>query len=493
MMNAKRFRIQSFWVQLVVSFLVLTLISLLLFQLIFSYSLQEHMQAYTRGREDTLNSQIVTSLAEYYAISGTWSGIGMPLFHAALSTNTRLMLYDEGGQLVGDTGTGRRHMMMVQEPPPTPDAARIFNFPIEVEGRTVAELVIAHPLTEETSVWLQQDLIFRRALTRSLIWTGLAAAGFAFLMGIFFSRRFSRPIEDFVQAADNITRGNYELQFPSHQSYELDHLAGSIKLLASHLSELEKLRKRSVADIAHELRTPLSSLRSYVEAIQDEVMPADRKTLAVLLNEITHLTNVANSLDELTRAENLQPDRSVYEAIDIKQLLKDKVATFKPRFKSKGIMLNLHLPKENILSKQEPTALRKIISNLIDNAYRYTNPGGMVEIVLENKAIPVPSAVAPLGQDIDFASMGIQHLENMFTIKVSDTGSGISADYLPYIFERFFRADPARGRDDERTGSGIGLSLVKELVRAAGGFILVSSRVGEGTTFYLYLPHCYTD
>ncbi len=490
MMKIKQFKIQSLWVRLVGSFLVLALITLLLFQLIFSYSLQEHLQTYTRGREDALNRQIISSLSEYYAASGSWAGVGMPLLHAAMSTNTRLLLYDRLGQLVGDTGTGRRHMMMAQEPPPTADDARIYNFPIEVDGINVGELVIAHPLTEEMSAWLQQDLIFRRALTRSLIWTGLAAAGFALLLGIFFSRRISHPIEDFVQAADSITKGNYKLQFPPYQTNELDKLAGSISLLATHLSELEKLRKRSVADIAHELRTPLASLRSYVEAIQDEVMPADPKTLAVLMNEIAHLTNVANSLDELARAENLQPDLGKHEAIDINQLLKEKVATFKPRFNSKGLSLNLKLPQQNICSKQDPTALRKIISNLIENAYSYSNPGGKVEVVLESRAILDQSAVAPLGQDINSAGLDAKHIENMFTIRISDTGVGISADHLPYIFERFFRADPARERNGERTGTGIGLALVKELVRAAGGFILVSSQVGKGTSFYLYLPHC---
>ncbi len=476
------------WVRLVIYFLLLSIIILLLFQIIFNYSLQRHLQTYIRGREEVLNHQIVSSLSEYYQATGSWAGVQMPLLHAALSTNTRLLLYNASGQLIGDTGQRRRHMMMVREQAPDLDNVRAYQFKIELDTNVVGELIIAHPITEASSVWLQQDLIFRRALTRSLFWTGLAAISAALFLGIVFSRRLSRPLEEITTATASITRGDYRHQLPSYQSKELDGLAQYINQLAAHLHELERLRKRSVADIAHELRTPLSTLRSYVEAVQDGVMPADDATLNILKEEITHLTNVATDLDELTRAENARDNHLNRETINMNQFLNDKVNSLKPRFHDKGVKLALSVPEKIIYSKQDSTVLRKIMGNLLDNAFRYTEPGGTVEVYLQDNPVEIdPFAVAPLGQDVTARDLSEKIIDDKFLIKVSDTGIGIKEEYLPYIFERFFRTDSSREREQSKAGSGIGLALVKELTRAAGGFILVNSRPVEGTVFYLYL------
>jgi two-component system, OmpR family, sensor histidine kinase BaeS len=483
MMKIKQLTTLPLWVRLVFYFLLLSVIILLLFQTIFNYTLQGHLSAYIEGREEALNLQILNSLAGYYETTGGWSGVQMPLSHAAISTNTRLLLYNAEGRLVGDTARGNRHMMMSGEPRPDLNDLRVYHFAIELDGSMVGELVIAHPLTEESSAWLQQDLIFRRALSRSIMWIGLAAVGTALLLGVFFSRRLSRPIEEMTEATDRITRGDYMLKLPSYQSSELNRLAHYINQLADHLKELEKLRKRSTADIAHELRTPLATLRSYVEAVQDGVLPADRKTLGILLEEIAHLTRVATGLDELTRAENTRADHVEVEPVEINRFLSDKVASFEPRYLDKGVELKLKLPEGVVHSAQDSTALRKIMSNLLDNAYRYTEPGGKVEIALIEKPDFPADAVAPFGENIPAAG----ELKNKFLIRVADTGAGISKEFLPYIFERFFRADPSREREQSRAGSGIGLALVKELVRAAGGVILVSSQTGRGTTFYIYL------
>jgi signal transduction histidine kinase len=483
MMKNKQLKTMPLWLRLVFYFLLLSIIILILFQAIFNYTLQGHLKAYIEGREGALNLQILNSLAEYYEATGDWAGIQMPLFHAALSTNTRLLLYNAEGQLVGDTGQGNRHMMMSREQRPDLNDMRVYQFTIELDHIIVGELMIAHPLTEESSVWLQQDLIFRRALSRSILWIGLAAIGAALVLGVLFSRRLSRPIEEMTEATDRITRGDYRLKLPSYQSSELNRLACYINQLADHLKELEKLRKRSVADIAHELRTPLATLRSYVEAVQDRVMPADEKTLKILLEEIAHLTSVATDLDELAQAENIRLDQTELESVEINKFLSDKIASFEPRYRDKEVELILKLPEGVVYSSQDPTALRKIMSNLLDNAYRYTEPGDRVEVTLIEKPELDAEAVAPFGEDIPAAD----ELKNKFLIRVADTGAGISEEFLPYIFERFFRADPSREREQGRTGSGIGLALVKELIRAAGGMILVSSRLGRGTKFYIYL------
>ena len=476
------------WVRLVLYFLLLSAVILLLFQAIFSYSLERHLQDYTRDRQETLNKQIVSSLLEYYEATGSWSGIQMPLIHAALSTNTRLLLTDTEGQLLADTRHGRHHhRMMGQAQQPDLSGSEIYRYILKDDRGEIGELIIAHPLTAESSAWLQQDLIFRQALTRSLLWTGLIAISAALLLGLLFSRRLSRPLEDISQAAVRITRGDYSRQLPAYQSRELNNISSCFNQMAYHLQELEKLRKRSVADISHELRTPLTVLRSYVDGIRDGVLGADEKNMAVLSEEVMHLNRVAADLDELARAESARPEQTERKQISLNRFLEDKAASFRPLFTEKDLNLNLQLPEAEVTVFQDPAVLGKIIGNILDNAYRYTDPGGKVEVALQEKAVMEAGSVPPLGQESLSDEEAENRLKDMVMIRVSDSGRGIKKEHLPYIFERFFRADPSRERERKEAGSGIGLALVKELVRAAGGYILVSSRPGEGTTFYLYL------
>jgi len=476
------------WLRLVFFFLLLSAVILILFQAIYSYSLDRHLQAYTREREETLNNQIISSILEYYTLTGSWSGIHMPLLHAALSTDTRLLLYDPQGQLIADTGQGRHHhRMMAVDTQQDLDYAETYQYELGHNDTRVGSLIIAHPLETEGSAWLQQDIIFQRTLTRSLLWTGLIAISAALVLGILFSRRLSRPLEDFARAATRITSGDYFHHLPSYNSRELNDLALCFNQMSLHLQELEKLRKRSVADISHELRTPLTTLRSYIEAIKDGVISADEKTLGILSEEIMHLNRVAVDMDELARAESTRLEQVEREKINLNHFLTDKTASFKPLFQEKGVNLDLRLPETDLIIFMDPGALGKITGNLLDNAYRYTEPGGTVTLSLQENAEFDPAAVPPLGQESLDDEGSRNKLSSMYMITVSDTGKGIKPEHLPYIFERFFRADPSRERGQKQSGSGIGLALVKELVRSAGGFILASSRPGEGTTFYLYL------
>ncbi len=489
MKKLEQLRIMPLWVRLVMYFLLLSLVILLLFQGVFNYSLDRHMEEYIREREETINKQIANSLREFYTINGSWNGIHMPLLHAALSTNTRLLLYDATGRLIGDTGQqGHRHMMMVRDQQPELSDVNTYQYVMGYNETMVGELVIAHPMTVETSALLEQDLYFRRAITGSLIWTGLIAFSAALTLGIIFSRRLSKPLEDIAQGSSRITRGDYSLELPRYEGKEIDDLAGSFNRLSAHLQELEKLRKRSVADIAHELRTPLATLRGYVEAVKDGVMPADPKTMEILLQEIMHLNRVASDLDELARAESASSDHLNREPLNLGHFLHNKVSSFQLLYREKNLTLQLNLPEQEIIIKQDPAALGKIISNLLDNAYRYSSPGGRVDVTLDNNPSMEPLAVAPLGQKTPARGDLQAQLNNMALITITDKGIGINEENLPYIFERFYRADPSREKEQSQVGSGIGLALAKELVRAAGGLILVSSKPGEGTTFYLYLP-----
>lgn len=489
MKSLEQLRTMPLWVRLVLYFLLLSAVILLLFQGVFNTSLDRHMEEYIIEREEAINKQIVNSLREFYAIYGSWDGIHMPLLHAALSTNTRLLLYEPTGRLIGDTGQqGRGHMMRMQDQRPDLSGVSTYHYVLGYNDTIIGELVIAHPMTAETSALLEQDQYFRSAINRSLVWTGLIAITAAMALGIIFSRRLSKPLEDIARGSSRITRGDYSLELPRYEGKEIDDLAGSFNRLAAHLHELERLRKRSVADIAHELRTPLTTLRGYIEAVTDGVMPADPKTMEILLQEIMHLNRVASDLDELARAEGASSDQLNRESLNLGKFLHNKISSFRPLYSKKNLTLHLHIPDEEIITEQDPVALGKIISNLLDNAYRYSESGGNVVVNLYENPTLETDVVAPLGQETPALDELEGQLNKMVLIEVTDSGIGISEENLPYIFERFFRADPSREKEQSQAGSGIGLALVKELVRALGGLILVSSKPGEGTTFYLYLP-----
>jgi|GEM_PF-252027 len=490
MTNTDLINKKPLWIRLALYFVGLTAATLLIFQLVFNYSLEKHLQTYIIEREEALNRQIVSALLDYYEENSSWAGIQMPLFHIALSTNTRLVLADETGRYILDSGQGRRrHMMMTDAGEIDSDESAAYHYQLNSSEAEIGKLIIFHQAVEKGTAWQEQDLVFKRAITRSLLMTGVLAVSVALILGILFSRRLSKPLEEVADAALVIARGDYSRKLPPYENRELAELSAGFNRMAGQLQELEMLRKRSVADLAHELRTPLTTLRSYVEALKDGVLPADEQHLNILMEEIMHLNRVAADLDELARAERADSNGREGELIELNRFLSDRAASFKLLFQDKAIELSLELPDEQLFVVQEPAVLGKIIGNLLDNAYRYTDPGGAVKIELHREPRFDPDAVAPFGQVVTLQRPGeLPDHSELLMITISDSGIGIDSDHLPYIFERFFRVDPARERGSGSGGSGIGLALVRELARSAGGLIQVAGSPGVGTTFYLYLP-----
>jgi len=490
MTNTDHLNKKPLWIRLALYFVGLTAATLLIFQLVFNYSLEKHLQTYIIEREEALNRQIVSAFLDYYEENSSWTGIQMPLFHIALSTNTRLVLADETGRYILDSGQGRRrHMMMTGAGEIDLDESAAYHYQLNSGEAEVGKLIIFHQAVEKGTAWQEQDLVFKRAITRTLLMTGVVAVSVALILGILFSRRLSKPLEEVADAALVIARGDYSRKLPSYENRELAELSSSFNRMAGQLQELEMLRKRSVADLAHELRTPLTTLRSYVEALKDGVLPADEQHLNILMEEIMHLNRVAADLDELARAERTDSNGREGELIELNRFLSDKAASFKLLFQDKAIELSLELPDKQLFVVQDPAVLGKIIGNLLDNAYRYTDSGGAVKMELHREPLFNPDAVAPFGQVATLQRPGESpDHSKLLMITISDSGIGIDPDHLPYIFERFFRVDPARERGSGSGGSGIGLALVRELVRSAGGLIQVASSPGTGATFYLYLP-----
>ena len=477
------------WHKQVYYFLILAAVIIFFIQVLFNYFLQDHLSAYVSEREKNVNEHIINSFISYYDSNRDWSGCQQMAWHVSLSTNTKLVMFaPHKGRLIFYSDPLERQMGMMHRHRDNdvnyPPEKYHYNFMLRYEDEAIGELFITH-LDREKGIWEEQDIIFQNVLTNSLLWTGTFAAAAALLLSIFFSRRLSSPLEEITLAVEKIDKGKLNHRLPEYNAEEFSKLSHSFNNMASNLQKLEALRKRSTADLSHELRTPLTSLRSYFEAFSEGVLEPDKETLNALYEEILHLNRIVTDLDELSWAENKSWREIKREELELTRVLKDKFAFLQPLFQEKDIKVELDLPQEAVTVNQDPKCLGKIIGNLLTNACRYTPQEGSVQVALYGDSTKVEEELKE-GKIFSLFNIPVETLQQMVVVKVSDTGEGIEEKHLPFIFERFFRVDSSRERFEG--GSGIGLALVKELVRLCEGEIKVKSEPGRGTTFYLYLP-----
>jgi signal transduction histidine kinase len=275
---------------------------------------------------------------------------------------------------------------------------------------------------------------------------------FLFLSGM---RGVGRPLGDIVSVAERVGSGDYSARLIERGPPFLRSVARAFNTMTSKLEKHEQLRRDLMADVAHELRTPLSIMRGRLEGIVDGVYARDDATLTALLDETRVLERLVEDLRTMAHAEGgtltLQK-----ETTDLGVLIGDVVRLFAASTESAGVKLNVHVPSTLPMIEMDPLRVREVIANLVANAVRYTPRGGRI--------------------DVSAASA-----EDVVTIEVEDTGAGIPADELPRIFDRFAKGDDSRG-------SGLGLAIARRLTEAHGGAIAAESSVGMGTTITVRLP-----
>lgn len=296
---------------------------------------------------------------------------------------------------------------------------------------------------------------------RSLWWTGLAAAAAGILLVSLMSRRILSPVQRLNAAARRLGQGDLSQRVPAAGPRELQDLSRTFNTMAENLQAAEQQRRSLVADVAHELRTPLSNLQGYLEAVQDGLLEADQTTISALRQQTAHLIALVEDLRLLAQAEAgvLQLHRT---PTAMAELLGAAVDDFRPRAESKDLRLTLEGAADTPLLWLDQTRIRQIVGNLLENALLHTPEGG---------AVAVTAGPAADGGVI---------------VAVRDNGPGIPAADLPYIFDRFYRVDPSRARASG--GVGLGLTIARQLARAHGGDLAAESRAGAGTVFTLTLP-----
>lgn len=301
--------------------------------------------------------------------------------------------------------------------------------------------------------------MFLASIHRYLLWASLAALGLAFILSFLLLRRLLLPLSQMSAITRDMAAGNFSARVEIASEDEVGQLGISFNRMADSLEQIERLRKNMVADVAHELRTPLTNLRGYVEALNDEVLPPSPVTFHMLQQEIMRLVNLVENLQQLARADAARAYLHRRE-LALPEVIEQMLALYRPVLQERRIEVETDFAADAVRLAADRDKLLQAVRNLIENAGKYTPHGGTLKI---------SSSRAADGIKVIFAN----------------SGAGIAERDLPFIFERFFRADRSRSR--EAGGAGIGLAIVKELIEAHGGRVGAESSDGQ-TRIWFLLP-----
>ena len=408
---------------------------------------------------------LVPLLAEHYATTGTWKGAERILETArpghgmmgrgAGGMGMQTILTDARGQVIHDT-TGRYQGRRLNA------TALERGQPIRVGEAVVGYLLAADGPREQA---------FGEQINASILWAGMAGGLAAILLGIALTRAMVRPLRDLRDAARRIGAGDLSYRLSISSRDEIGEVARQFNEMAAALEESEQWRRRMMADIAHELRTPLAVMRGQVEALMDGVFELTSENLSPIYDQTLLLSRLLDDLRDLALADAGQLHLERTE-VHLERLIARVVEAFRSIAQEKGLEISVEISPDLPTIIADAQRLEQVLGNLLSNALRYTpspNDGGKPGRILV-RAWAEPQQVA-------FA--------------VIDNGPGIPQEELSRVFERFYRTDKARSR--ALGGSGLGLAIVKQLVEAHGGSVEVESALGKGSTFTVRLPCALTE
>jgi signal transduction histidine kinase len=439
------------WFRLSVTFAVIILVTVGTIYLFVSERITDEMENYKKISAQYRSSQIRYRLYVFYSDKGSWEGVQSVVEDTADVSGTRITLVAANGTVVGDS---RGKEFLGTNYTDSSESPLELTLNQEFIGRAYITL---DPTSE---FYVAPFLRLSTSIDRSLLLGGSLAIIIALILTFFLSRRITSPIGVLAKAARRLGRGDLSQRVQLRGKGEVATLAQAFNSMAADLEQVEQLRRNLIADAAHELRTPLSNIQGYLEAIRDGVMKPDAATIRSLNEEVALLSRLVNELQDLSLAEAGEL-KLVYQAEDITNLVKQAVNPWQPQLATKEISLSFDLPDNLPLVSIDWQRVNQVLHNLLENAVAHTGRGGTITV-----------AAAKQGDWVE--------------ISVSDTGEGIPAEDLPNIFERFYRVDKSRAR--VTGGSGLGLTIAKRLVEAHGGKITVQSKLGKGSRFSFTLP-----
>ncbi len=445
-------------VRLSLAFLLSAWIGVGAMMLVVQRTLDAGFRQYVISRESEINPDQVVRLEAYYSANGTWAG------------SESLLSGRGSGSGAGGGESGRGATFSVVDM----NGMIIASTESDLEGTAVEAALLdsAHPLTVDGIQvgWLYRaspgiqalgaaEVAFLEESNRWLTAAGLGATALALFVGVILAYSLARPLRELTTAARDLSVGGVGRQVSVRGTVEVNALAAEFNTMSQALAEAETLRQRMAADVAHELRTPVSVLRGHLEAMLDGVYPLDSAHVAVAHDQTIHLARLVEDLRVLTLAEakRLPLERT---RIDPAALVTQLLEAFEPLALDSEIRLTREIAPDLPPLYADVTRIRQVMSNLLTNALRHTPVGGEIAV-----------QVRRLGDSVRF--------------RVSNTGSRLSDTDAARVFQPFWRADAARERDSG--GSGLGLAISREIVALHGGSLTVESGDNR-VTFAFTLP-----
>lgn len=459
---------QSLKTQLSSTILAVVLITIAVISFLANFFINRQFTDYITKQQE-LKTQIITSSIsqQYTTFTGKWDtdyvhAIGM----YSLYEGYIVKVYDIDKKVIWDAQSHDMSLcnrimdeisnrMKIQYPQLEGKFSAV-NYPLIKDGQTVGSVSISYfgPFFLN-----ENDFKFLRSMNTILIIVGLISLAISLMIGHMLARRISSPVLKTVDATKLIADGRYEVRLEEGSKIkEISLLEESINHLAISLETLEKLRKQLTEDVAHELRTPITILQSYIEAMTEGVWDATPERLRSCNEEVGRIGKLVGDLESLARleGENLRLNK---QRMDLHAFIEKIVKCFEGEIENKKLTVLINGPHPELLADYD--RMKQVVVNLFTNAVKYSGEGSQIAF--------------ELSETKDTAGFSI-----------GDNGIGIPQEELPFIFERFYRADKSRNR--ATGGSGIGLTIVKSIVEAHGGRVSAESAVNEGSTFTVTLP-----
>jgi two-component system, OmpR family, sensor histidine kinase BaeS len=448
-------RISPLTARLAIAFVVVALAAIAALTVVTLLAARGGVSQLTERQQQVTVERAAMLAAAAYEQAGGWEGADLRAAVAVASAEGgRLTVVDGSGTTVELAHAGEMRGVMERlhggRRGDATDAPLIE--PVIVDGREVGAVEVRFPVEGTTLVAGELG----NTLTRNV----LAAAGMAALLALaaawFVASRVTRPLARLTNTVEAVAAGDRAARSDAaDEPGELGALARSVDRMADTLERQDELRRALVADVAHELRTPLAIALGECDAMVDGVSDPDPERFASIREEIVRLARLVEDLEALAAAESagLQLD---LEPVDLAEVVRDLLALHGPRLADAGLYLDADLHDAPVVG--DPLRLGQIVTNLLTNATKFTPPGGRIEVGVTD------------GDPV--------------TLRVTDDGPGIPEEDLPHVFQRFWRGTSVPGT----SGSGVGLAVVAELTRAHGGHVEASNAAGSGARFTVYLP-----
>lgn len=447
--------LRSISTKLILAFLSIGIVSVAIIFITARWSARQEFIDYIADENQT---SVITQLTEYYLVNGSWVQVdtifvqGQPGYGDGYGHRPPLpfALADPTGSVVFASGKYKPGDKLSKSDLQS-------GTPIKEDGKVIGIYV---PLRTPFQ-GRPREIEFIERINLTLLYGALIGALLALFLGILISRTLTRPIRELTRATHAISEGDLSQQVQVRTNDELGELAQAFNKMSAELSRSVNARKQMTADIAHELRTPLSLILGHAEAVHDGVLPPTRENFEIIREEAARLEHLVNDLRTLSLADagelTINP-----QVIEPERLVNEVASLYQYEARKKNITLNVdvvsHLPTIEV----DPGRMTQVLTNILDNATRHTPAGGQI-------------------------TLSAKLTDNKVELAVHDSGPGVPPEMLDRIFERFYRTDSSRQREGDG-GSGLGLAIAKSIVLAHGGQLSAESEPGQGLKIIITLP-----